>query len=271
MNSHRKSWTALLLPAMFLWMAIPSAVQAQFPEGKGKEIVEMVCGQCHGLNNISDARRTLEEWESVVSDMVARGAPLLIDEIDTVSEYLVKNFGPHSPPPASSRQEAGASAATTLSEGQGKEIVETVCAQCHGLNIISSAGYSSKEEWANVVSDMIARGAPLLDDEIDTVTQYLAANFSPVASSSSSSSTSGSTSGQAAANTSAATIFPEGQGKEIVAMVCGQCHGLNNISDASRTKEEWESVVSDMVARGAPLLLDEIETVTNYLAEHFGP
>ncbi|MCH8269515.1 MAG: hypothetical protein IH846_18615 [Acidobacteria bacterium] len=267
MNSHRKSWTALLLPAMFLWMAIPSAVQAQFPEGKGKEIVEMVCGQCHGLNNISDARRTLEEWESVVSDMVARGAPLLIDEIDTVSEYLVKNFGPQSPPPASSRQEASASTATTLSEGQGKEIVETVCTQCHGLNIISSAGYSSKEEWANVVNDMIAMGAPLLDDEIDIVAQYLTASFSPEASSNSSASTSG----QAAANTSAATTFPEGQGKEIIAMVCSQCHGLNNISDARRTLEEWESVVSDMVARGAPLLLDEIETVSNYLAEHFGP
>ncbi|MEE8178341.1 MAG: hypothetical protein V3T65_10140 [Acidobacteriota bacterium] len=267
MNSHRKSWTALLLPAMFLWMAIPSAVQAQFPEGKGKEIVEMVCGQCHGLNNISDARRTLEEWESVVSDMVARGAPLLIDEIDTVSEYLVKNFGPQSPPPASSQQEASASAATTLSEGQGKEIVEAVCAQCHGLNIIFSAGYRSKEEWENVVSDMVARGASLLEDEMDIVAEYLTANFSPGASSSSSASTSG----QAAANTSAATTFPEGQGKEIIAMACGQCHGLNNISDARRTLEEWESVVSDMVARGAPLLLDEIETVSDYLAEHFGP
>ncbi len=98
MNSHGKSWTALLLPAMFLGMAIPSAAQSQFPDGKGKEIVEMVCSQCHGLNHVSDSRRTQEEWESVVSDMVARGAPLLVDEIDTVSEYLVKNFGPQSPP-----------------------------------------------------------------------------------------------------------------------------------------------------------------------------
>ncbi|MCZ6629076.1 MAG: hypothetical protein O7E56_12705 [SAR324 cluster bacterium] len=267
MNSHRKSWTALLLPAMFLWMAIPSAVQAQFPEGKGNEIVEMVCGQCHGLNNISDARRTMEEWESVVSDMVARGAPLLIDEIDTVTEYLAENFGPQSPPPATSQQEASASAATTLSEGQGKELVETVCAQCHGLNIIFSAGYSSKEEWVNVVSDMIARGAPLLDDEMDIVAGYLAANFSPEASSSSSAGTSS----QAAANLSASTTLPAGKGKEIVEIACGQCHGLNNISDARRTMEEWESVVSDMVARGAPLLIDEIDTVANYLTEHFGP
>ena len=94
MNSHRKSWTALLLPALCLWMVIPSPAQSRFPEGEGKEIVEMVCGQCHGLNNISDARRTLEEWESVVSDMVARGAPLLLDEIETVSNYLAEHFGP---------------------------------------------------------------------------------------------------------------------------------------------------------------------------------
>ena len=147
--------------------------------------------------------------------------------------------------------------------------VDEIAALCQPDNVVWCDG--SKEEWENVVSDMIAMGAPLLDDEIDAVAQYLTASFSPAASSSSSSSTSGSTSGQAAANTNPVATFPEGQGKEIIETVCSQCHGLNNISDASRTKEEWESVVSDMVARGAPLLIDEIETVANYLAEHFGP
>ncbi len=267
MNSHRKSWTALLLPAMFLWMAIPSAVQAQFPEGEGKEIVQTVCSQCHGLNNISDARRTREEWESVVSDMVARGAPLLIDEIDTVSEYLAKNFGPQSPPKASSQKEATASAATTPSEGHGKELVETVCTQCHGLNLISSSGLRSRGEWENIVGEMIAMGAPLLDDEIAIVAEYLTAQFGPEASSGSSASASS----QSAANVSGASSLPAGEGKEIVEIVCAQCHGLNNVTTARRTREEWESVVSDMVARGAPLLIDEIDTVAGYLTEHFGP
>ncbi len=101
---------------------------------------------------------------------------------------------------------------------------------------------------------------------MDAVAEYLTANFSPEASFSNSASTSG----QAAAIANAAATIPEGQGKEIIETVCGQCHGLNNVFGSRRTKAEWESVVSDMVARGAPLLIDEIDTVTNYLAEHFG-
>ena len=267
MDSPGISRKVLLLSAILLWFTLPSMAQSSLPDGAGKEIVEIVCSQCHGLNNVTDARRTLEDWDSVVSDMVARGAPLLIDEIDTVSAYLAENFGPQSPPPASSQKVASGNAAFTTSEGQGKEIVETVCTQCHGLNIISSAGYGSKGEWGNVIADMIARGAPLLDDEIDVVAEYLAATFGPEASPGSSATASG----QSAASSNAATTIPEGKGKEIVQMVCSQCHGLRNVTDARRTLGEWESVVSDMVARGAPLLVDEIDIVSEYLAEHFGP
>jgi competence protein ComEA len=35
----------------------------------------------------------------------------------------------------------------------------------------------SKEDWENTVLDMVARGAPLLEEEIDTVVQYLATNL----------------------------------------------------------------------------------------------
>ena len=267
MASPEKSWKVLLIPAMLFWLALPSMAQSSLPEGNGKEIVEIVCSQCHGLNNLTDARRTREDWDSVVSDMVARGAPLLIDEIDTVSAYLAMNFGPQSPPVGSSRTVASANAATSMSEGKGKEIVETVCTQCHGLNTVTSAGYGSQGEWRNVVDDMVARGAPLVDDEIDLVTEYLAVTFGAGASPGSSASASG----QSAAGSSAATTLPAGNGKEIVEMVCSQCHGLNNLTDARRTREDWDSVVSDMVARGAPLLIDEIDSVTSYLAEHFGP
>ena len=267
MVSPGKSRKVLLISAILFWFALPSMAQSSLPEGNGKEIVEIVCSQCHGLNNVTDARRTLEEWESVVSDMVARGAPLLIDEIDAVSAYLTKNFGPQSPSGDSSRKAASANAATTMSEGAGKEIVETVCTQCHGLNTVSSAGYGSRGEWRNVVDDMVSRGAPLRDDEIDVVAEYLAATFGAGASPGSSASASG----QSAATSSAAGILPDGKGKEIVEMVCSQCHGLNNVAGSRRTLEEWDSVVSDMVARGAPLLIDEIDSVTSYLAEHFGP
>jgi len=64
------------------------------PEGKGKSIVGTVCQQCHGLEAITSSHRTLEEWKDVVNEMVSNGAPLQDDEIDTVAQYLAKNFRP---------------------------------------------------------------------------------------------------------------------------------------------------------------------------------
>jgi len=64
----------------------------ELPEGKGKEIVQNVCSQCHGLNAVATSRMSKEDWENTVLDMVARGAPLLEEEIDTVVQYLATNL-----------------------------------------------------------------------------------------------------------------------------------------------------------------------------------
>jgi mono/diheme cytochrome c family protein len=66
------------------------------PEGKGKDLVASVCRQCHGLELTTSSERTLDEWKSVVNDMVSNGAALQEDEVETVSQYLAKNFSPDS-------------------------------------------------------------------------------------------------------------------------------------------------------------------------------
>ena len=67
---------------------------------------------------------------------------------------------------------------STLPEGEGKGLVETVCTQCHGLRTITSVKYGLAE-WRNVVYDMVSEGAPLVDEEVEIVAQYLAKNFGP--------------------------------------------------------------------------------------------
>lgn len=67
--------------------------QTELPEGKGKEIVQSVCTQCHGLRDVTASKMTLEDWQNTVYDMVARGAPLLEEEMDVVAQYLAANFG----------------------------------------------------------------------------------------------------------------------------------------------------------------------------------
>lgn len=64
--------------------------------------------------------------------------------------------------------------------------------------------------------------------------------------------------------------LPEGEGREIVADVCSQCHGLVYITDSRRTAAQWQYIVSMMVALGAPLQPEEIGPVIQYLVENLG-
>ena len=69
----------------------------------------------------------------------------------------------------------------------------------------------------------------------------------------------------------AQSTLPEGEGREIVADVCSQCHSLVYVTDARRTAAQWQYIVSMMVALGAPLQPEEIGPVINYLSTHLGP
>jgi virginiamycin B lyase len=66
---------------------------------------------------------------------------------------------------------------SALPEGNGQEIVRTVCSQCHSLdNITRSTGYT-RAGWENTVAMMRNAGAPLPPDQVATVVGYLAKNF----------------------------------------------------------------------------------------------
>ena len=63
-----------------------------------------------------------------------------------------------------------------LPDGEGRDIVEDVCSQCHSLlNITDSK--RTPAQWQYVVSQMITQGALLEEYEIKTVVSYLSKNF----------------------------------------------------------------------------------------------
>src|ERR1700723_1056128 len=68
----------------------PSAM----PAGAGKAIVQEKCVVCHALTVVTSKHSSHKEWDQVVNQMVSRGADLTDEEIDTVIEYLSKNYGP---------------------------------------------------------------------------------------------------------------------------------------------------------------------------------
>ncbi len=64
--------------------------------------------------------------------------------------------------------------------------------------------------------------------------------------------------------------LPDGDGKDIVAAVCVECHDLSFVTEARNTPGQWRDIVTMMFDQGAPLEDYEIDIVVQYLAKHFG-
>ncbi len=65
--------------------------------------------------------------------------------------------------------------------------------------------------------------------------------------------------------------LPDGEGRDIVAVACSQCHGLNAITQLRENARAWRDQVYDMVERGAQVTPAEMDTVVKYLSTSFGP
>ena len=69
----------------------------------------------------------------------------------------------------------------------------------------------------------------------------------------------------------AQTSLPPGEGRDIVAVACTQCHALNPLTASRDGPVGWKRHVYNMVLRGAQLTPGEADTVIAYLVTNFGP
>jgi cytochrome c5 len=65
--------------------------------------------------------------------------------------------------------------------------------------------------------------------------------------------------------------LPPGEGRDLLATACSQCHALNVIRSMREGAEGWRRHVYNMVTRGAQLNGREADVVVAYLAANFGP
>ena len=68
--------------------------------------------------------------------------------------------------------------AQDLPDGVGKDLVLTVCTQCHDVTRIITKK-RTKDEWNDTVDKMAVRGAKASDEEFETIVNYLAKYFGP--------------------------------------------------------------------------------------------
>jgi competence ComEA-like helix-hairpin-helix protein len=64
------------------------------PPGEGQAIVQQKCASCHALKVVTGKRASRQQWSTILDQMITRGADVSDDEIDTLLDYLAKNFGP---------------------------------------------------------------------------------------------------------------------------------------------------------------------------------
>lgn len=138
-----------------------------------------------------------------------------------------------------------------LPPGEGRDIVAAACTQCHGPNIFIHLRLGP-DGWRRHVYDMVLRGAQVQSSELQSVINYLLANFGP---------------GNNVPPAMVQVSLPEGAGKSLVEQRCTLCHGLDRAAGTKRARAEWNAIVSQMIVLGTPLSSDEAKTVTSYLHE----
>src|ERR1700689_4726526 len=84
---------------LFLTVALATLSRAgaqELPEGEGKKLLEERCASCHSLKPVVSLKQSQGAWKVLVVKMVGYGAQLDDKEVDAVTEYLTKHFGPES-------------------------------------------------------------------------------------------------------------------------------------------------------------------------------
>ena len=71
--------------------------------------------------------------------------------------------------------------AQELPPGDGRDVVQSVCTACHGIDVIVSQR-RTPDEWKDVVSEMVGNGASLTDDQFAAVVKYLSTALAPQSS-----------------------------------------------------------------------------------------
>ncbi len=249
---------------------------AAMPDGEGKGLLLAACTQCHSLNSTIQQRKTADQWERTVRDMVARGAQIQPQEITIIAKYLARSFRPGAPPIAQSSVQTVVAAptnpqfdpnsASALPEGAAKAFIVRSCIECHGLDRITTR---RKDEagWRANVKDMVRLGAELRPEEETVMIAYLVQHFGRQPSSAANVA-GNNEAARTIKPTDPAQMLPDGEGKGLVLATCVQCHNLRTVVAQRKDAEGWRRTVYDMVARGAQLSRAETEITARYLAEY---
>lgn len=74
-------------------LTLAAVAPSALPEGAGREMTQRVCGQCHSVGMFATQRHTQDEWNQVISRMMAKGMTAPEDDLYEISDYLTEKLG----------------------------------------------------------------------------------------------------------------------------------------------------------------------------------
>ncbi len=118
---------------------------AELPDAPGRDTVKKVCAACHPAEVVLSKGMSREQWGSIVSNMIGRGAKGTDEEFAQIVDYLAKNLPPSANAPGGTAvakkksggllDQAGASDKQVVDEdaaNRGKATYIAQCITCHG-------------------------------------------------------------------------------------------------------------------------------------------
>ena len=156
----------LMVPAMAVFLQNDAELEESMPEGAGKAMVTSVCTTCHSLGTVLNNRGSHEEWEQKVNEMIARGAQIFPDEMETIVGYLAASYG------SSQRVSAPSSGSA------GQQLFQNKCFQCHGDTMWRDLR-QDRRSWEGTLYRMVGRGALWTEEEISQMADYLGSAYGP--------------------------------------------------------------------------------------------
>jgi alcohol dehydrogenase (cytochrome c) len=109
-------------------MAAGQEAAAQLPAGPGRDTTVSTCSKCHSLANITSQHKDRDGWNTTITKMVGYGATASDEDLAQILDYLTKNYGKDSSPPAAAGTMPGATTAekqATATPGAGSSPVKS--------------------------------------------------------------------------------------------------------------------------------------------------
>jgi cytochrome c5 len=162
-------WPFLPVALATLATALPQELP-EGPESPGRKLLEERCASCHDLKPVVSLKQSQAAWKELVVKMVGYGAQLDDKEVDVVTEYLTKHFGPES--------SAAAAKPESPEEKTARRLIEGICSSCHDAGLIRTT-QATKAEWFDIVTRMNGLDAGVSQRDVDVLVDYLASKYGP--------------------------------------------------------------------------------------------